>query len=397
MPRGPRVNPALIRQVNTARVFHAVRREPGASQRRVAERTGLDKATVSTVVAALVADGLLERGEPVASGRRGRPERALHVGRSAGILIGARLEPGSIRLLAATLTGGPLATLELPGERDPGRALDALVDGIGRIIARAGREPSSIRAVGVGVPALFDREGRLRLAPNLRWRDVAVGSVLTERIRAPVYVDNDTKAAGLAELLFGPDPDVQDLLVLAGHSGIGGALYLGGRLYRGHDGFAGEVGHMKVRRGGRLCGCGGRGCLEAYLSEAALLGAARERGLNVRDLEALAAADDAGDARAREVLHEAGEVLGDACADLVNLLNPERIVLGGTFAVAAARMRQEIEAALDRDALDPPRRSCEVRLSAFGADAVTMGGVALALEGFLSLPEWMIAREFGRA
>ncbi|MEX2502777.1 MAG: ROK family transcriptional regulator [Trueperaceae bacterium] len=397
MPRGPRVNPSLIRQLNTARIFHAVRRRPGVSQRGLADATGLDKATVSTVVAALIEEGLLMRGAAVASGRRGRPERALQVDPDAGVLIGARLEPGSIRLLAATLAGGPLATLEAPGHLDPDRALDALIDGVAEVVRRSGRDPSRIRAIGVGVPALFDREGALRLAPNLRWHDVRVGSVLAERLDAPVYVDNDTKAAGLAELLFGPAPDVQDVLVIAGHSGIGGALYLGGRLYRGNDGFAGELGHMKVRRGGRRCGCGARGCLEAYLSEASLLRAAHDVGLPCDHLDALVAADVAGDRRARTVLQEAGEVLGDACADLVNLLNPERIVLGGTFAVAAARMLPQIEAALDRDALAPPRSRCEVRLSTFGADAVTMGGVALALEGFLSLPEWMLAREFGSA
>ncbi len=396
MARPSRVNPALIRQLNTARIFHAVRLHPGASQRRLSDITGLDKATISTVVGALVEDGLLRRST-VASGRPGRPEQALEVDPDGGLLVGARLELGSVRLLAATLAGEPLATLDHPSGRDPETALDAVEAGVRTLLAEAGRDLDEVRAVGVGVPALFGRDGSLALAPNLGWCQVPAGPILEARLPVPVYVDNDTKAAGLAETLFGSCRDVDDFVYIAGHSGIGGALYLGGRLYRGHDGFAGELGHLKVRRGGRRCGCGGRGCLEAYLSETALLASAREAGLEISDLEALASADQAGDPIARAVLAEAGEVLGDACADLVNLFNPQRIVLGGTFAVAAARMLGEVAARLDASALEPPRRRCRVSLSAFGAEAVTMGGVALALEGFLSLPGWMLARELHRS
>jgi len=392
VPRSSRVNPALIRQLNLSRVFHAIRLEPGASQRRIGERTGLDKATVSTVVAVLVDDGLVARST-VASGRPGRPEQALTVDPDGGLLIGARVELGSVRLLAATLAGAPLTTHDQSSEPGPEAALDALVDGTYALLERAGRSIDEVRAVGVGVPALFGRDGALALAPNLGWRDVPMRARLEARLPVPVYVDNDTKAAGLAETLFGSCRGVDDFVYVAGHSGIGGALYLGGRLYRGRDGFAGELGHLKVRPGGRRCGCGGQGCLEAYLSETALLASAREAGLDAPTLEALARADEQGDPAARAVLTEAGEVLGDACADLVNLVNPERIVLGGAFATAAARMLTTVEARLDAAALPPPRERVRVGLSAFGAEAVTMGGVALALEGFLSLPGWMLARE----
>jgi len=387
-----RVNPALIRQLNTARIFHAVRWNPGASQRRLADLTGLDKATISTVVGALVGDGLLRR-TTVASGKPGRPEQALEVDPDGGLLVGARLELGSVRLLAATLAGRPVTTLDRPTDPSPDATIDVLEEGVRELVDAGGHRLEEVRAVGVGIPALFSRDGRLALAPNLGWRDVPVGPILAERLSTPVYVDNDTKAAGLAETLFGSCRDAHDFVYVAGHSGIGGALYLGGRLYRGADGFAGELGHVKVRRGGRPCGCGGRGCLEAYLSETALLESAREAGLEVDDLDALAAADEAGDPLARAVLAEAGEILGDACADLVNLVNPERIVLGGAFATAAARMLDDVQARLDAASLPPPRRRCKVQLSAFGAEAVTMGGVALALEGFLSLPGWMLARE----
>lgn len=395
MKRASQVTPALIRQLNTARVFHAVRREPGASQRRVAELTGLDKATVSTVVGALVGEGLLSR-ETIASGKPGRPEQALRIADGAGVLVGARVELGSVRLLVANLAGEAIATHDVGVDRTPEAALEALDSGVRNLLDRAGRSLDDVRAIGVGVPALFDREGRLQHAPNLGWRDVPFGPELAERLPVPVYVDNDTKAAGLAETLFGDSDDLDDFVYIAGHSGIGGALYLGGRLYRGHDGFGGELGHLKVRPGGRRCGCGARGCLEAYVSERALLAAAHEAGLSVERLDELVAHDVAGDATARAVISEAADVLGDACADLVNLFNPQRIVLGGAFATAAARMIERLEARMDEQALSAPRSRCTVSLSTFGVEAVTMGGVALALEGFLSLPGWLLARQMHR-
>lgn len=396
MAGNPRVNPALIRQLNTARVFHAIRLHPGSSQRRLHHVTGLDKATISAIVRTLEDDGLITR-TPRSSGRVGRPEVALDLVRNGAVLVGARLEPGSIRLMAATLAGEALQTLQIEGSTDVDEALELLVGGIGRLLEEGGLERRRVRSVGVGVPGLFDEEGRLVFAPNLGWRDVPLRARLRRALRMPVHVDNDTKAAGLAEKLFGSCRNVQDFLFVAGHSGIGGALYLDGRLYRGAHGYAGELGHLKVRRGGRACACGGEGCLEAYLSESSLLRQAAERGLPVADLGELDAAARAGNEAARAVVRTAGEALGDACADLVNLFNPQRIVLGGNVAAVATGMLPFVEACLQSSALDAPRARCRVTLSPFGVEAVTMGGVSLALEGFLSLPYWMVASELGRA
>lgn len=388
-----RVNPALIRQVNSARVFHAVRREPGASQRRLGELTGLDKATISAVVGKLVEDGLLT-GSKTTRERPGRPEVALTIAPRAGVLIGARLELGSVRLMAATLAGEPVRTVQHPIGREPHQALALLTHVVPELIEALAGTYGPVRALGVGVPALFDENGSLALAPNLGWRDVPVRERLSADLKVPVYVDNDTKAAVLAETLFGTCQEVQDFLFVAGQSGIGAALYLGGRLYRGHSGFAGELGHVKVRARGRRCGCGGHGCLEAYASEAGMLRSAAEAGLRVDDLPGLVAAADGGDRVARRILRQAGDLLGDACADTVTLLNPERIVLGGAIAAAASYLIPRMRARLDARALAPPRARCVVQASSFGEDAVTMGGVALALEGVLSLPAWLLARQF---
>jgi predicted NBD/HSP70 family sugar kinase len=396
-PRRQRLNPALVRRLNVARVFHALRLAGEASQSELVDATGLDPATVSAVVRQLRQDRWLRLApsptaapapSPTAPRRSGRPPTRLTIDRDAGLLVGR----------AARARRGPTAgdhaggrgdrQLAGPGRRGPDAAIGSLRRGVESLLHRVGAGWSSVRAVGVGAPALMAHDGRLALGPNLGWRDVPLRARLAERWTVPVVVDNDTKAAALAEKLFGAARDAHDFVVIAGHSGVGGALYLGGRLQRGAGGFAGEIGHVTVVRGGRPCGCGDRGCLEAYLSEHALVTQLAERGLDVRGYAEVAAAAAAGDPRALAVLDEVGGLLAGVTANLVDLLDPELLVLAGSMAHVVPYLMPAIARALHRPALAAVRGACTVVPSRFGPEAVTMGGVALAMEAVLGLPAW---------
>ncbi|HYG88403.1 MAG TPA: ROK family transcriptional regulator [Azospirillum sp.] len=386
----PRVNSAAIRRLNTNRVFHALRENPNCAQRDLSRLTGLDKATTSAIVAQLLDVGLIERTEAPRARRIGRPETALSIAPSAGLLVGARLEPGTIRIVTTTLAGAVLEHLQIPGSTDISTALRRLHEGIDSAVAvsrPAGGPAPPVRGVGVGIPGLIDRTGRLVLAPNLGWRDTPIRPLLEEALDAPVHIDNDTKAAAMAERLFGTCRGVEDFVYLTGHSGVGGGLFLGGRLYRGAQGFAGEIGHVTVMPGGRLCGCGKRGCLETYVSETAILVQAAERGRPLPDLWAVAAAARDGDPVVRALLAEAGEHLGFALSHLVNLTNPSLVVLGGNLSIVAEFILPTLGATLDEHVLEPLRRDLRLLVSPLGPDAVPMGGIALAMEGFLSAPD----------
>lgn len=204
----------------------------------------------------------------------------------------------------------------------------------------------------------------------------------------PVYADNDTKAAALAEKLFGACRNVTDFIYITGHSGVGGALFLGDRLYRGAGGFAGEIGHMKVVRDGRLCSCGARGCLEAYLSERSILSRLEEAGLDLEDVWAVAERAQSGDKGVLSILTETGRYLGFAVADLINLVNPSLVVLGGNLAIVAPFVLPAMQEVIAGNALEAPRSETGIIVSPLGAESVPMGGITLALEGFLSLPGW---------
>ncbi|MDW7556305.1 ROK family transcriptional regulator [Azospirillum brasilense] len=386
----PRVNSAAIRRLNMVRVFHALRENPNCAQRDLSRLTGLDKATTSAIVAQMIEDGLVERSDAPRARRIGRPETALGIAPSAGLLVGARLEPGTIRIVSTTLAGTVVEQSQLPGSTDLATALRHLHEGIDAVVAASrlegGAAPPPLRGIGIGIPALMDRAGRLVLAPNLGWRDTPIRPLLEEALGAPVHVDNDTKAAAMAERLFGACRGVEDFVYLTGHSGVGGGLFLGGRLYRGAQGFAGEIGHLTVVPGGRPCGCGKRGCLETYVSETSILAQAGERGRALPDLWAAAAAARDGDPDVRTLLEAAGSHLGVALSHMVNLMNPGLVVLGGNLSIVAEFVLPTLNAALDEHALGPLRRDLRLLVSPLGPDAVPMGGIALAMDGFLSVP-----------
>lgn len=306
----------------------------------------------------------------------------------AGVLIGARLEPGAVRILAANLDGTPVADWQGEAGEDPEAAVQGMDRGMNALLEEAGVSWGEVWAVGVGVPALVGRDGRLVFGPNLGWRDVPLGERLSALWPVPVAVDNDTKAAALAEKLFGVAQKARDFVVIAGHSGIGGALYLGERLVRGSGGFAGEIGHVTAVPGGRACACGDRGCLEAYLSERALVQQLAERAITVSGYRSAARACAAGDAVAIGLLSELGDLLGRVLGDLIDMLDPELIVLGGAMSHVVPFLLPAVETRLASPALAGVRGPCQVAASQLGPESVTMGGVALALETVLGLPSW---------
>jgi len=393
----PRLNPALVRRLNLARVFHALRLAGAASQGELALATGLDPATVSAVVRQLRHDGWLRATAVPTAGRTGRPPVRLTIDADAGLLVGARLEPDVVRLLATTLAGTPCGSWQGPSGDGPDAAIEVLRAGLDALLAELAVDWSHVRAVGVGVPALMAHDGRLAFGPNLGWRDVPLRARLAEHWSVPVAVDNDTKAAALAEKLFGVAREAHDFVVIAGHSGVGGALYLGGRLQRGAGGFGGEVGHVTVVPGGRPCGCGDRGCLEAYLAEQALVAQLAERGLHVAGYAGVAAAAAAGDPRALDLLDTVGGHLAKVVGDLVDLLDPEMIVLAGAMTHVVPFLLAAVERAVSGPALASVRGTCRVVSSGFGPEAVTMGGVALAMEAVLGLPAWWVDAGAGAA
>lgn len=272
----------------------------------------------------------------------------------------------------------------------------AFIDGVARAVNTLARgrgiRTSQLRGVGIGAPGLIDAaRGIVHSLVNVPgWHDVPLARRLSARLRAPVCVENDANLVALGEYRFGAGRGAHSLLCLTLGTGVGGGLVCDGRLYRGVSGSAGEIGHMVVDRGGARCGCGRRGCLEALVGTAAILrlgrqalrlGSPKLRALVRREgrlmPRLIGRAARSGEMQAQRVWQEIGRRLGIGLANLVNLLNPDCIVLGGGIANNWSSFYPAMMKTLRADAMDVPGRAVRVLRGRLGDEAGILGAAVL--------------------
>jgi predicted NBD/HSP70 family sugar kinase len=372
-----------MRRRNLARVMHTVRAEGRLSRAAVASRIGLTRAAVSTLVDELVRWGLLEELGPERPGRVGRPGSALAVSSRGPAGIGAEIGVDHLAVCAVDLRGR-VRSRAVRHVRDRARAagpvLEQLTALVRQVVGEAETEGLWPAGLAVAVPGLVARDALTVVrAPNLDWHDIDLGGLLA--VDMPLTVGNEANFGALAELWL-DDRTPRDFLHVSAEIGIGAAVVVDGRLLRGTRGFAGELGHVPVRPDGPACACGGRGCLEQYAGEEAVLRASGlEPGENRVGLLADRAAQ--GDARVRSALTDAGTALGIALTGAVNLLDPESVVLGGALAELAPWLLPSLRAELARRTAGP---ACPVTVSALGPQGPLLGAAHSVVRGVLDDP-----------
>ncbi len=274
---------------------------------------------------------------------------------------------------------------------------NGFVDGVSQTVESlaqsVGIKANRLCGVGVGAPGLVDsRRGTVHALVNVPgWRNVPLAQRLARRLRAPAFVDNDVNLVALGEWRFGAGRGAHHLACLTLGTGVGGGLVFDGRLYHGSSGTAGELGHMVINPGGRRCACGGRGCLEAQVGTAAILELARQ---SIRDgsatlrmlvrqahghltPELIALAARRGDARARRIWIDIGRWLGIGLANLANLLNPDRIVIGGGVANAWRWFSPTLVSTVKSQAMDVPAQAVRIVRAQLGDQAGIVGAAVL--------------------
>ncbi|MFF3906783.1 ROK family protein [Streptomyces sp. NPDC001848] len=378
-----------MRRRNLARVMHTVSAEGPLSRAAVASRIGLTRAAVSTLVDELIRSGLLEELGPERPGRVGRPGSALAVSGRGPAGIGAEIGVDHLAVCAVDLRGDVRARAVRHGTnrgRPPQPVLGELTALVRQVVAEAEREGLWPAGLAVAVPGLVARDARTVVrAPNLDWHDVDLGPLLPEELS--LTVDNEANFGSLAELWLGGDIP-RDFLHVSAEIGIGGAVVVDGRLLRGTRGFAGELGHVPVRPDGPACACGGRGCLEQYAGEEAVLRAA---GLTPGEdrVELLAERAAQGDGEVLRALRGAGTALGIALTGAVNLLDPETVVLGGALAALAPWLLPSLERELARRTAGP---ACAVSVSRLGSEGPLLGAAHSVVRAVLDDPAAVAAR-----
>jgi len=372
-----------MRRRNLARVLHTVNAEGPLSRAAVASRIGLTRAAVSTLVDELIRSGLLEELGPERPGRVGRPGSALALSGHGPAGIGAEIGVDHLAVCAVDLRGVVRARAVHHGT-NRGRAPEPVIEELTRLVRQvvAGAELEGLWPAGlaVAVPGLVARDARTVVrAPNLAWHDTDLGALLPSEL--PLTVDNEANFGALAELWLG-EGTPRDFLHVSAEIGIGGAVVVDGRLLRGTRGFAGELGHVPVHPDGPECACGGRGCLEQYAGEEAVLRAA---GLAPGEDRVGLLADRAaqGDREVRRALRGAGTALGIALTGAVNLLDPETVVLGGALAGLAPWLLPSLERELARRTAGP---ACAVSVSRWGSEGPLLGAAHAVVRAVLDDP-----------
>ncbi|WP_432988690.1 ROK family protein [Dactylosporangium sp. CA-233914] len=352
--------------------------------------TGLSAATASSVTAELLHEGLIiEAGQIESDG--GRPRVLLRVNPDFGRLVGADVGETGVKVELFDLAMNRLAAVDepLPSSRpDPSAVAGQLEAGIRAVLKDI--DPDAVLGIGIGVPGTVEQaDPPLVYAPTLGWRGVSFHDLLRERgVGAPLFVENGAKTQGQAEMWFGAGRGVGNAVVVLVGSGVGAAVITNGTVYRGASSSAGEWGHTTVVYGGRVCRCGARGCLEAYVGAEGIL--ERYRTLDpdtpaadgeIADVTALIAADTPA---AAEILAETAGMLGAGIGNLVNLFNPERVVLGGWAGLAlGARLLPQIRSAAREQALEHPFGQVSIELCELGPDAVAFGAATLPMAELL--------------
>ncbi|MBN1139099.1 MAG: ROK family transcriptional regulator [Anaerolineae bacterium] len=404
---------ALVREINLSTVLRYLHEGAPLSRAGLASLTGLNKTTISSLIEELLDRGLVrEIGLDASAG--GRPATLLELNSQAGCIVGVELGVDFVSVVLSNLAGQIL--LRRFEEADPAIGQEAVIAQTLRLVdeAIAARQPADARLLGLGLatPGTVNvQEGTLIFSPNLQWRMVPFGQIFHDHTGLPVIVDNDANAAAVGEHLFGMARQVDDFVLIFAGVGVGGGLFLRGELYRGASGFAGEIGHTNFMIEGYRppCRCGNRGCWETFINQYSAVERMRARlevgrsSLVARlvaernaplSMPIIVQAADAGDAEAREALGETGYLIGLGVANLVNIFNPELVVLGGPATVAGKYFLPAIEQAVRKTALPEIGQQAQIVLSAFGPDTSLIGAAALVVEAVLANPS-SVAKQSG--
>ena len=375
--------PQLLRLMNCAAVLQAVRDAGSARLADVVRATGLSRPTVTAAVSTLIRDGWVEETEAPEddSPRMGRPAKVVRFRADAAHVVGVDVGPHKVYCAVADLAGNVVVQERRDVAEPASHAglLEHVESTVSLVLDRAGVERSAIAAVGVGTPGIVDeRRGAIVQAPSVPgWAALELGRTLQRTIACPVYVENDVNLAVVAERANGSWDEADDMVLVQWGARVGAAVLLQGRLHRGANGAAGEIGFIDLEEQPQGTQADGLGPLEAVTGTAQILRRARELGDRTsHDAVAVLHAAAAGDPLALQVLDEAAAEFARGLAPFLTAIDPALVVIGGGITLAGDAILAAVRRHLEQRALVVPR----LELSSLGDDAVALGAVRLALD-----------------
>ncbi|MFJ9430534.1 ROK family protein [Streptomyces sp. NPDC101490] len=369
-----------LHRANLERVVRAVRMAGSLTQAEIARATGLSAATVSNIVRELKEGGRVDVTPTSAGGRRAR---SVSLSGDAGIVIGVDFGHTHLRVAIGNLAHQVLAEEAEPLDVDASAAegFDRAEHLVNRLILATGISRDKVIGVGLGVPGPIDVSsgtlGSTSILPG--WSGINPAEELSGRLGVPVHVDNDANLGALGELVWGSGRGVKDLAYIKVASGVGAGLVIDGRVYRGPGGTAGEIGHITIDESGPVCRCGNRGCLETFTAARYVLPLLRPGHGPDLTMERVVQLAREGDPGCRRVIADVGRHIGSGVANLCNLLNPSRVVLGGDLAEAGELLLAPVRESVSRYAIPSAARQLTLVQGALGGRAEVLGALALVL------------------
>ena len=379
---------SYIKELNKSIAVKILRNHKSISRTQISKVSGLNKATVSSIV-----DELIDSGLAVEQGRGhsavGRRPVLLHFNARAGYAVGIEVAVGYLRGVLTDLAGNPIEIIHQPFENSNKTkvALEQINDLISNLIKLAPESSLGILGIGIGVPGLVNfSKGIILNAPNLGWTDFPLRSMLETQWNFPIFVDNEANAGVLGEKQFGIGKDVSNLVYISAGGGLGTGIIVANELIRGADGLSGEFGHMTIETQGLRCSCGNRGCLETYASERYLTERYRQMtGFSI-DFDTIVEKLNNHDDDAIEAVHSAGHYLGIGISNIINAINPTLVIIGNRFADLGMHLVNSVNHTIQERCFIKPYSSVTVHLTELGANACSIGAASLVLDRYFTGP-----------
>lgn len=379
-------NQHVVKKENKTLVLETIKTNTPISRARVAQLTGLNKGTVSSLVSELIDEQVIQESGPGESSGGRRPVMLLF-NRLAGYSIAIDLGVNYILGLLTDLDGNIVceqrvhfqdATFE--------NVMQQLFEIIEDLQAATPASPYAIIGIGIGVPGVVSNDGELLLAPNLGWKRIQLKQVLEERFHLPISIENEANAGAYGEKIFGAGQQFADMIYTSVGAGIGVGLVLDGKLYKGFKGFAGEFGHMTIAKDGIACRCGNIGCWERYASKSALLEKATALGLinssDITPLQTLVSLAEDGLVDVINLFAEIGEYIGIGLTNSVNIFNPEAIIIGNEMAEAEKWIRPALDAYITKHVIGFHQEELKIEFAKLTSHSTAYGMAAFTIEAF---------------
>ncbi|ADL41890.1 ROK family protein [Caldicellulosiruptor obsidiansis OB47] len=397
-------NHALLKQINKLLILKTILDNKMISRAKISRLVDLNKATVSNLTDELIKEGyIVEKGYGKSKG--GRRPVLLQVNKDVGSIIGIDLGVDYIHVILSNFIGEIIFEeyVNIKMEEPKEKLLNLLFDMIEKAIDKAPPTPKGILGIGIGVPGIVEKEsGIVLIAPNLKWKNVHLKSIIEQRFNLPVYIDNEANAGALGEKWFGEWGKVSDLIYLSVGIGLGAGIIIDNKLFRGAAGFAGEVGHTTINFQDDVCSCGNIGCLENFASERALLSVikklvkegAEDRYISCENVDEITpsqiiqAAMD-GSRICRMAVLEVAEKMAIGIANLVNIFNPEIVIVGNKASFFGDLFLEKLREVVNQKSFIAQFYDLKIEVSKLKDRAVVLGCIAMVISDMLSFPEYV--------